>query len=46
MEVLTVIILIYLLPTKQELIHWLVLVGIIISISKSGVDDGVSMDFP
>ena len=46
--VITVIIRIYLLPTIQEIIYWLILAGISISISisKSDVDDGVSLDFP
>ena len=44
--VLTVLILILLLPTIQELIHWLMLVGIRVSVSKFDVDDGVSLAFP
>ena len=41
-----VIILVLLLPTSQELIHWIILVGIRFSISKYDVDDGVSLDLP
>ena len=44
--VLTVLTLLFLFPTSQELIHWLVLVRIRVSISKSDVDDGVSLAFP
>ena len=34
------------LPTSQVLIHWIILVGIRISISKSESNYGVSLDFP
>ena len=33
------------LPTSQELIHWLILVGIRVIIPKSNVDDGGILDF-
>ena len=46
MAVLTVLILLLLIPTRQELIHWLILVGIRVSIYKSDVDDGISLDLP
>ena len=46
MAVFTIIILLFLLPTTQELIHWLILVGIRVSITKYDVDYGVSIDFP
>ena len=44
--VLTVLILIFLLPTNQDLIHTYVLVGVRVSVSKSDGDDVVSLDFP
>ena len=40
------LVLILLLPTSQELIHWPMLVGIRAIIAKSDVDDGVSLYFP
>ena len=43
---ITVFILIFILSTIQELFHWLIIVGIHISISKSEPNDGVSLDFP
>ena len=46
MEVITVIILILLLPTIQEPIHWLILVGIRVGVYKFAVDDGVSLVLP
>ena len=46
MAVLTVLILIFPLPKIQELIYWLILVGIGVIIPKSDIDDGVSLDFP
>ena len=45
-ELLTVLVLILLIPMSQEIIHWLILVGIRVSIAKSDVDDGVSLDLP
>ena len=45
-SVINILILILLLPTSQELIHWIILVGIRFSISKYDVDDGVSLDLP
>ena len=44
--VLTVFDLLLLLPTIQELINWIMLVGIRVSIEKYDVDDGVSLDLP
>ena len=44
--VLTVIILLLILPTSQEIIYWIILVGICVSISKYDVVDGISLDFP
>ena len=46
MVFLTVLILILLLPTIQEIIHWIIPVGICISIFKYDVKNGVSMDSP
>ena len=43
-SVLTVIVLTFLLPTSQEQIYWLILVGIRASITKYGVNDGVNFD--
>ena len=43
-EILTVLILIFLFPTSQELIHRFVLVGVRASVYKSDVDNGISMD--
>ena len=45
-EVLTVLIFILLLPTSQELIHRFVLLGVCTCVSKSDVDDGVSLALP
>ena len=45
-SVLTVLILVLLLPTRQEIIHWFVLVGVCIQVSKSDIDYGVSLDLP
>ena len=45
-SVIIVLIFILLLPTSQELIHWFVLVGIRIFISKSDVNYGISLDLP
>ena len=44
--VITVIILLLILPTSQDLIYWLMLVGICVSKSKFDFDDGVSLAFP
>ena len=44
--VLTMLILILLLPTVHEIIHWLVLVGVRVRVSKYNVNYGVSMDLP
>ena len=46
MAVVTIIIIILLIPIIQELIHWIILVGIHISIFKLDVDDGVSLALP
>ena len=43
MAVLTILIYILILSMNQELIHWLILVGIRVRISKSDVDDGISI---
>ena len=45
-EVLTVLILLLLIPMIQELIHWLIIVGIHVIISKSDFGDDVSMALP
>ena len=45
-SLLTVIIFILFTPTIQELLHWLILVDIRFSISKSDIDDGASLNFP
>ena len=45
-SVLTVVVLIFLLPDGQELIHWIILVSICITISKSDVNYGIILDFP
>ena len=45
-SVLTVLILIFLPPTNQELTYWLVLVGIHFSIYKYDIYDGVSLTLP
>ena len=42
---LNVLILLLLLPTRQELINWLKLVGILISVAEFGVDYGISISF-
>ena len=44
--VITALILIFPIPTSQDLIHWLILVSIRINISKYDADYGVSLDFP
>ena len=44
--VLSVLIRIVILPTIQDLIYQIILVGIYVSISIFDVDDGVSLDFP
>ena len=44
--VITVLILILLLPTTQELVHWPIPVGIHISMSEFDIHDGVSLVFP
>ena len=46
MEVITVFILLLLLPTIKDLIHWFIPVGIRVRISEFGVDYGVSLAFP
>ena len=46
MAVVTIIIIILLIPIIQELIRWIILVGIHISIFKLDVDDGVSLALP
>ena len=43
MTVLTVLILILLIPMIQDILNWFVLVGIYISVSKIGVDYGISL---
>ena len=45
-EVLTVLIFIFLIQTIQEIVHWFILVGICIRVSKFDVDYGVSLDLP
>ena len=45
-EVLTMLILILLLSTSQEITHRLILLGIHISIYKSDVNYGISLIFP
>ena len=45
MEVLTVLIVIFLLPTTQELIHWFVLVGVRVQVFKYDVGYSISQDF-
>ena len=45
-EVITVLVLIFLIQMIQELIPWLILVGICVSITKPDVDDGVRLDLP
>ena len=44
--VINVNILLLILPTSQELIHWFVLVGIRVWVSKSDINVGISLDFP
>ena len=46
MVVINVLILIFILPAIQEFIHYLMLVGIRVSVSKFHVDYGVSLAFP
>ena len=46
MVLFTMLVHLLLLPTRQELIHWLMLVGFRISIAKLDVDDAVSLDLP
>ena len=43
---LTVLIFIFLLLMSPELIHWFILLRFRIKLSKSYVNDGVSLDFP
>ena len=45
MEVLIMLVLILLVPTSQDLIHWLMLVGICVIVSKFDFDNGVSLKF-
>ena len=40
------IFLILLLPTSQEIIHWFLLVGVCVQVSKSDVNDGISLNLP
>ena len=44
--VITALILIFPIPTSQDLIHWFMFVGVRIRVSKYDVDYGVSLDFP
>ena len=44
--VITLIILLLIIPTIQDIIHWLILAGIRVSVSKSDLSYGVSLDFP
>ena len=44
-SVINVLVLLVLLPMSQELIHWLIIVGIHISIAKYDINDSVSLDF-
>ena len=44
--VLNVLIIIFLPPTIHDLVHWIIPVSIRARISKSDVNDGVSLDFP
>ena len=44
--VFTVIIFLFLLPSIQELVHRFVLVGVRALISKSNIEDGVSLASP
>ena len=46
LEVLTVLIFVFLVPNIQDLIHWLILVGVNVRVSKYDVDYGVSLSFP
>ena len=42
---LTMLILIFLLSMIQEIVHWIIILGVRISINKYDVDDGISLDF-
>ena len=44
-KVITVLILLLLLPTSQEIFHWIIPIGIRVIISKSYVNYGVSLIF-
>ena len=44
--VLTMLVVIFILPKIQELIRWLILVGIWVGISKYDVDYSISLTFP
>ena len=44
LALLTMLIIIFLLTTSQDIIHWLIRVGIRVRMSKYNIDDGVSMD--
>ena len=46
MAVIAVLILILLIPTSQDLIHWLMIVGICVRLSKFDFDDSLIMTFP
>ena len=44
--VITVVVFLFLVPTSQKLVYWLIFVGICLSISKYDIDYGISLDFP
>ena len=46
MAVITVFIIIFLIPTVQELIHWFLPVGICVQVSKLDINYGISLGFP
>ena len=46
LEMIAMIIFLLILPKSQELINWILLVGVRAWVSKSEVDYGVSLDFP
>ena len=45
MAMLTMLIFIFLIPKIQEPIHWIILVGIFVSVSKFDANYGISMLF-
>ena len=46
LTVLTVLTVILLISMDHDIIHWIIFVGIRVSVYKPDIDDGTSLDFP